>query len=59
MEKKENKTRLRLVKTDEPIANEAVVVNDKLDQPPRSKFALQMNSFADELDRMIESILRS
>ncbi len=59
MEKKENKTRLRLVKTDEPIANEAVVVNDKLDQQPHSKFALQMNSFADELDRMIESILRS
>ncbi len=59
MEKKENKTRLRLVKTDEPMAEETAAGKVKHEQPPRSTFALQMNSFADELDRMIESILRS
>lgn len=59
MEKKENKTRLRLVKTDENLANETTQSDLQQNAQLHSKFAQQMNSFADELDRMIVSILRS
>ncbi len=59
MEKKENKTRLRLVKTEETIADEKTRTDLQQNIQLHGKLAQQMNSFADELDRMIESILRS
>jgi hypothetical protein len=58
MEKKEMKTRLRLVTTDETSAD-TNTVEPQANAQLHSKFATQMNNFADELDRMIESILRS
>jgi hypothetical protein len=59
MEKKPKQARLRLVTTDktktEPKIKDELQENAK----QHGKFAQQMNSFADDLDRMIESILRS
>jgi hypothetical protein len=59
MEKKPKQTRLRLVTTDETKTEPQI--KDQLQENAQlhSKFAQQMNSFADDLDRMIESILRS
>jgi hypothetical protein len=59
MEKKENKTRLRLVTTDETIVDAKSKAEAEKNVQLHSKFAQQMNNFSDELDRMIESILRS
>jgi hypothetical protein len=58
MEKKEIKTRLRLVTTDETIVNDSPIEAQPTPKP-RSKFAQEMNSFADDLDRMIDLIMRS
>ena len=59
MEKKPKQTRLRLVTTDETKKNPKV--KDELQENAQlhSTFAQQMNSFADDLDRMIESIMQS
>lgn len=59
MEKKPKQTRLRLVTTDETKKNPKL--KDELQENAQlhSKFAQQMNSFADDLDRMIESIMQS
>lgn len=59
MEKKPRQTRLRLVTTDETKKEEQVKDQLQDNAQLHSKFAQQMNSFADDLDRMIESILRS
>ncbi|HET9238562.1 MAG TPA: hypothetical protein VFO10_14975 [Oligoflexus sp.] len=59
MEKKPKQTRLRLVTTDETKTEPTIKDELQENAQPRSKFAQQMNSFADDLDRMIESILRS
>jgi hypothetical protein len=58
MEKKENKARLRLVKTNEDVVSEELKPAQEI-VPPRSAFARQMTDYADDLDRMIEAILRS
>lgn len=59
MEQKPKQTRLRLVTTDETKTEPKI--KDELQENAQlhSKFAQHMNSFADDLDRMIESILRS
>jgi hypothetical protein len=59
MEKKENKTRLRLVKTDTSPVDEKTKQDEPNSVQLHSRFAQQMNGFADDLDRMIEAILRS
>jgi hypothetical protein len=59
MEKKQKQTRLRLVTTDETKKNPKIKDELKENAELHSKFAQQMNSFADELDRMIESILQA
>jgi len=59
MEKKPNPTRLRLVTTDETNKNPKIKDERQENEKLHSKFAQQMNSFADDLDRMIESILQS
>ncbi|HYX39783.1 MAG TPA: hypothetical protein VE954_42350 [Oligoflexus sp.] len=60
MEKKENKFRLRLVKTTDEVTVDAS--SPELKQQPaqvHSAFARQMTDYADDLDRMIEAILKS
>jgi hypothetical protein len=59
MEKKVKQTRLRLVTTDETKKNPKIQDELQENAQPHSAFAQQMNSFADDLDRMIESILQS
>jgi hypothetical protein len=59
MEKKENKTRLRLVTTDTSVPDEKPKQDELNSAQLHSRFAQQMNGFADDLDRMIEAILRS
>ncbi|WP_176736382.1 hypothetical protein [Oligoflexus tunisiensis] len=58
MENTERKSRLRLVK-----ANEDQTADERHEQPQteqlKSAFAKQVNGFADELDRMIATILNS
>ena len=59
MEKKPKPTRLRLVTTDETKTQAKIKDELQAKAELQSKFAQQMNSFADDLDRMIESIMQS
>jgi GTP cyclohydrolase II len=58
MENKKSKNHLRLVKPQEDVKTEAPT-QVKTPLPVRSAFAKQMTDHADELDRMIEAILRA
>lgn len=58
MKNKKSKNHLRLVKPQEDVKTEETT-QVKAPRPVRSAFAKQMTDYADELDRMIEAILRA
>jgi len=58
MENKKSKNHLRLVKSQEDVKTEEIQ-QVEAPVPVRSAFAKQMTDYADELDRMIEAILRA